>query len=103
MSKVIKSEIIALDGAVTESTILTLDKDILTGVAGGQPTKAVITVNGAVVYVNRDGTDPSLATENYQAYGNGGKIVAKGYDNMAQIKFAQLDGLKANLYVIYEN
>jgi len=103
MSKVIATEIIELDGTDTAKTILPLTREILDSSAGGQPSRAFITVRGAVVFVNRDGADPAVATGNYEAFGNNGRIVVEGYDNMAAIKFGQLTQLTAKLYVTYEN
>jgi hypothetical protein len=103
MPKVIDSEIITLDGSDPEQTIAVLDRDKLKTDTNGRPTRAVITVHGAGVYVNRNGEDPVIATGNYQFYGAEGTIIARGYDDMAQLKIGQLDGLTATLYVVYEN
>jgi len=91
MAKVINQEIIDIDGAIPAETFKTLDRTILNGVSGGRPTRAIITVHGpGIVYVNELGEDPVL-------------IMVRGYDNMAAIKFAQLDSLKCKLKVTYEN
>jgi len=104
MAKVINQEIIDIDGAIPAETFKTLDRTILNGVSGGRPTRAIITVHGpGIVYVNELGEDPVLATKNYTSYGKGGHIMVRGYDNMAAIKFAQLDSLKCKLKVTYEN
>jgi hypothetical protein len=103
MSKVIDYEIIELDGSDPAETIKGLDRDKLATSNNGRPTRAVITVHGAGVYVNRNGEDPVIAEGNYQFYGAEGTIISKGYDDMVGLKIAQLDGLTSTLYVVYEN
>jgi len=104
MSKAINDETIALDGSDPLTTFATLNRVILNGDPGGRPTKATVTVRGpAVVYANELGQEPDLIKGNFSSYGQGGVIVVKGYDNMAAIKFGQLDSLTTKLYVVYEN
>ena len=103
MSKVIDTEIIELDGVDPLKTILPLTRAKLEDMARGRATKAEITVHGATVYVTRDGDDPSLATKNYETYGNEGKIIVNRYDNMVKVLFGQLDDLTSTLSVVYFN
>jgi len=103
VSLVIDDEIIELDGSDPAKTILPLTRERLEDMNRGRPQRAEIAVHGAIVYVTRNGDDPSLATKNYESYGNGAKIIVDGYDNMVKVLFGQLDSLTSTLSVVYIN
>jgi hypothetical protein len=103
MSKVIATEIITLDGTDEDETYKSLTRSILDSSSGGSPVRAIITVVGGAIYVNRFGDEPVIATGNYEVYGNNGRIIIEGYDNMAAVVFGQLTDLQVKLFVIYEN